>query len=282
MANEKNENKKGDDGLHDEFTIKKDHLYLGIIGLLLIGLVLSISTGGFGFGEKAANTVTNNAAEKSNTGGANNVKGAQDRGETTQIQQVTGGGTLIDSLVDDDVKLGSDDAQVILVEFSDFQCPFCRKFWSESFSSIKSEYIDTGKVQFVYRDYPLESLHPSAQKSAESAECARDQNRWEEMHDKIFEEQAKQGQGTVSFSVQDLKNWASQIDGIDANAFNECLDSNKYAQEVQKDLSDGSAIGIRGTPGFAVGKRGGSAQLISGAQPYANFKQVFEQLLSGQ
>lgn len=193
-------------------------------------------------------------------------------------QEASQGGTTIDSLIGDDPTLGSDDAPVILIEFSDFQCPFCRKFWSESFSNIKTEYMDSGKVQFVYKDFPL-GFHPAAQKSAEAAQCANDQGKWLEMHDKMYEEQAKLGQGTVQYSTDDLKDWAEDI-GLNMNEFNDCLDSGKYSQEVQDDLQVGSSIGIQGTPGFVIGKRGGSPQLIVGAQPYATFKSAIDSLLN--
>lgn len=98
--------------------------------------------------------------------------------------------------VDDDPVLGKADAPVTLIEFSDFQCPFCRAFWKEALQQIKKDYIDTGKAKFVYRDFPL-SFHPLAKPYALAANCANDQGKFWEMHDKIFEEQAKKGEGTI-------------------------------------------------------------------------------------
>lgn len=174
--------------------------------------------------------------------------------------------------VDDDPVLGNKDAKLTIIEFSDFQCPFCRVFWKDTYKQIKKEYIDTGKVKLVYRDYPLD-FHPMAGPSAQAAECADDQGKFWEMHDKIFMEQDKLGQGTVTYAASDLKKWASQI-GLNASQFNQCLDSGKYKSEVEKDLADGSASGISGTPSFVINGR-----LMVGAQPFSAFKAVIDEEL---
>ena len=178
-------------------------------------------------------------------------------------------GGKVNVSVDDDPMLGNPKAKVTLVEFSDFQCPFCRRFWKDTLPQIKKEYIDTGKVKFVYRDYPL-SFHPGAQPAAESAQCAKDQNKFWEMHDKIFSEQEKQGQGTIQFSIGDIKNWASQI-GLNMSAFNQCLDSGKYKSEIEKDVADGSAYGVSGTPTLYI-----NGNPIVGAQPFSAFKAIID------
>lgn len=176
---------------------------------------------------------------------------------------------------DDDPVLGDANAPVEIIEFSDYQCPFCRKFWRETLPSIKSEYIDTGKVKFVYRDFPLDSIHPGATPAAEAAECVRESagndEAYFEMHDKIFEEQDKGGQGTVQFSSSNLKQWAKDI-GYDID---ECLDSGKFKAEVQKDLRDAQAAGGRGTPYFVI-----NGKPLSGAQPFSAFQQIIEAELS--
>jgi len=120
------------------------------------------------------------------------------------------GNKKVEVSVDDDPALGNKKAPVTVIEFSDFECPFCRSFWRDTLSLIKSTYIDTGKVRFVYRDFPL-SFHPGAQVAAEAAECAEDQGKYWEMHDKIFQEQDKQGQGTIQFSKTDVVKWAGQV-----------------------------------------------------------------------
>lgn len=170
------------------------------------------------------------------------------------------------ALVDDDAVKGDPDAPVTIVEWSDYECPFCSRFYSQTLGQIESEYIDTGKVKLVYRDFPL-SFHPQAQKSAEAAECAGDQGKYYEMHDMLFEK-------GVSGGVTSFKQYAADL-GLDTAEFNECLDSGKHAAEISKDMQDGQAAGIRGTPGFVINGR-----VISGAQPYANFKAAIDAALA--
>lgn len=174
---------------------------------------------------------------------------------------------------DDDAILGSPDAPVTIVEFSDSQCPFCRKFATEAFPQIKQDYIDTGKVKLVYRDYPLD-FHPMALPSAVAAECVREKGgdaAYFKFHDKVFAEQNILDGGTVrstvTFTEDDLKNWAKSL-GYDISS---CLDSNKYAEEVQNDFADGQSYGVTGTPAFFV-----NGVVVEGAQPYSVFKQVID------
>jgi len=174
--------------------------------------------------------------------------------------------------VDDDAYLGNKNAPVTIIEFSDFQCPFCRSFWRDTLPLIKSEYIDTGKVRLVYRDFPL-NFHPGAMPAAQGAECAREQGKFWEMHDKIFSEQDKQGSGTIQFSISDIKRWASGI-VLDTGKFNSCLDSGKYADEVNKDIKAGQSAGVTGTPSFFINGR-----LIVGAQPFNAFKAIIDEEL---
>lgn len=194
---------------------------------------------------------------------------------SAQIQQGGGEekpGEPVDVSVDDDPVLGKSNAPVTIIEFSDFQCPFCRVFWKEAFAQIKKEYIDTGKVRFVYRDYPL-TFHPMAEISAQAGECADEQGKYWEFHDKIFGEQEKLGQGTVTYTTQNIKLWASQL-GLNVAKFNQCLDSGKYKAEVQKDFQDGSAAGVSGTPSLFINGR-----LVVGAQPFASFKAIIDEEL---
>lgn len=172
----------------------------------------------------------------------------------------------MEELVDDDAFKGDENAPVIIVEFSDFECPFCTRFYSDTLPQIKKEYIETGKVKFVYRDFPL-SFHANAKKAAEAAECAGEQEKFWEMHDKLFDEGVKGG-------VSLFKQFAVDI-GLDTKKFNECLDIGKMADEVENDLAAGSNVGISGTPGFII-----NGQLVSGAQPFEVFKQIIEEELA--
>lgn len=187
--------------------------------------------------------------------------------------QQPGNGAKVDVSVDDDPILGNKNAKVTIIEFSDYQCPFCRSFWKDALVQIRKDYVDTGKVRFVYRDYPL-SFHPMAMPSAQASECADDQGKYWEFHDKLFSEQEKLGQGTVTYTVLDLKKWAAAI-GLNAGQFNQCLDSGKYKAEVEKDMADGTAAGVSGTPSTFINGR-----QIVGAQPYASFKTIIDEELN--
>ncbi len=189
-------------------------------------------------------------------------------------QQAAAGTVAVADLADDDAVLGNPDAPVTIVEFSDFQCPFCRKFWKETLPQIKQEYLATGKAKFIYRDFPLAQIHPGAMPGAWGAECARAQNKFWEMHDAIFEEQEKQGAGTIPFTAEDIKRWAMQI-GLNTSQFNQCLDAGTYKQEVEKDTADGTAAGVSGTPATFI-----NGQLVSGAQPFAAFKAIIDEELA--
>lgn len=168
----------------------------------------------------------------------------------------------IDVSADDDAVKGDPDAPVEIVEFSDFQCPYCARFWSDTLPSIQSEYIDTGKVKLIHRDFPL-SFHSEAQKAAEAAECAGEQGKYYEYHDILY---GNQDQLSVSY----LKQHAADL-GLDTEAFNDCLDSGEMEDEVAQDMADGSAAGVTGTPAFFV-----NGIKVVGAQPFSVFKEVID------
>ena len=175
--------------------------------------------------------------------------------------------TATTGLIDDDPSLGNPEASVVLVEFGDFQCPFCSRLFQETLPQIKEQYVKTGKVRFIYRDFPLSSIHAVAQKAAEASECADEQGKFWQYHDMLYERQQ-------SLSAANLKVWASEL-GLDSALFNTCLDSGKYADEVQKDLSDGQAAGVTGTPATFVNGR-----LVPGAVPFETFRAVIEEELA--
>jgi len=174
---------------------------------------------------------------------------------------------------DDDPALGQPDAPVVIVEFSDYQCPFCKRFAEQTLPQIKEKYIDTGKVKLIFRDFPLSSIHPNAELAAEAAQCAHEQGKFWEMHDRIF-----QGQFEWSKSSEpelDFKEYAKEI-GLDVEKFTECLESERYKEEIQKDLRDGISYGVRGTPTFFI-----NGLRVRGAQPFSVFQQVIEAELAG-
>lgn len=166
---------------------------------------------------------------------------------------------------DDDPVKGSDGASVTIIEFSDFECSFCSRFYLQTLPQIEENYLQTGMVKFVYRDFPL-AFHPHAQKAAEASECAQEQDKYWEYHDKLYN-------NLNALDNESLKQYAKDL-GLDVTAFNECLDSGKMASEVENDFQDGKRYGITGTPTFFI-----NGIKVVGARPYEVFEQMIEQEL---
>jgi protein-disulfide isomerase len=177
---------------------------------------------------------------------------------------------------DDDSYLGPKDAEIVIVEFSDFECPYCgaatgdhkelmARFkgmdpsWTPSVPELK-KLAKSGKIKLVFKHFPL-SFHQNAQKAAEAAECAGDQGKFWEMHDQLYANQE-------TLSVDNYKKWAGEL-GLDTAKFNTCLDQGQKTAKVQKDFTVGQQAGVQGTPAFFV-----NGLLISGAQPFSVFEQV--------
>ena len=182
------------------------------------------------------------------------------------------------SLDDDPVK-GNPDAPITIVEFSDFQCPFCAKFHEDTLQQLEQDYISTGKVKFVYRDFPIQSIHPNAIPAALASECADDQEKFWEMHDMIFINQRNWQDLQIIQSASLFKEYAVKI-GLDSDEFDSCMDSGKYLEEIKNDLDDGRAYGVTGTPGFFVGNEEIGFIKLIGAQPFASFQRVIDGQLS--
>ncbi|MFO7579952.1 MAG: thioredoxin domain-containing protein [Nitrosomonas halophila] len=172
--------------------------------------------------------------------------------------------------------LGLDDAPLTLIEFSDYQCPFCNRHAQQTTPQIVKEYVETDKVRYVFRDFPIESIHPQAVKIAEAARCAGEQGKYWEMHDQLFTNQR-------GLSTDKLPEHAEAI-GIDTEQFQGCLDSGKYTAAVRQDMEEGGKLGIRGTPSFILGISDGDqvkdTYIIRGAHPYTIFKEEIEKLLA--
>lgn len=155
---------------------------------------------------------------------------------------------------------GAARAPVTIVEFSDFECPYCGGLFP-TLKQIEKNYAD--KIQIVYRQFPLTNIHPHAQKAAEASLCAFEQQRFWEFHDSMFGNQQE-------LSVPDLKQRAADLK-LDTAKFNQCLDSGRQAAAIQKDIQEGARAGVTGTPATFINGR-----LLSGNQPYAEIKEVIE------
>mgnify|MGYP001198627176 FL=1 len=155
---------------------------------------------------------------------------------------------------------GGGKAAVTIVEFSDFHCPFCRQVIS-TLAKLESQYGE--KIKLVFRDFPIDPLHPGASKAHEAARCANEQGRFWAYHDKLFA-------GPPSSSPEVFKGLAKEL-GLDAVAFETCLDSGKHQAAIKQDIEEGARAGVSGTPAFFINGR-----LISGAQPVEAFVRVIE------
>jgi protein-disulfide isomerase len=162
--------------------------------------------------------------------------------------------------------IGPANAPVTIVEFTDYDCPFCRRHYQLTFPQIMEKY--GSQVRYVLRHFPLVSMHPDAAKAAEAAECAGQEGRFWEFHDLVM-------RGVPSLDAGSLKQYAAEI-GVNTEAFNRCLDDGAMAATVQRDLRDGYMHGVRGTPNFFV-----NGYSLSGAQPLEVFTAYIEAALSG-
>jgi protein-disulfide isomerase len=182
------------------------------------------------------------------------------------------------SLSDDPV-IGDPNAPVTIVEFSDFQCPFCARFFDQTLPQIKQDYIDTGKVKLVFRDFPIESIHANAKAAAIAAECADDQKMFWEYHDKLFDGQTQWARLSAEDASNTFKQYASELD-LATDDFNICLDSAKYSSEISQDFQNGANYGVTGTPAFFIGNEKDGYVTLIGAKPYSSFQQVIDKELS--
>lgn len=179
---------------------------------------------------------------------------------------------------DDDPTIGDADAPITIIEFSDFQCPFCARFSSQTLPSIQEEYIDKGLVKLVYRDFPLQHIHPNAAVTALAAECADDQGGFKGMHDILFEKQGEWSDAGPQEIIELLSGYASDT-GIDVAEFDECVAMGTHIEDIGGDLEDGRAYGVTGTPGFFIGNDDVGYVSVEGAQPYDVFKRVIDSQL---
>ncbi len=222
------------------FTIKELVFYVAVA--LLIG---------FGSGVGAAGLFTGRPAASARGGPAESAAAASAPAEAARIDVSTEGRP----------SWGPDDAAVTIVEFTDYQCPFCARYVATTYPALKELYEQ--KVRYVVRNFPIGSIHPQAQKAAEAAECAYDAGAFWEYHARLFANQSE-------LDVESLKRHAAEI-GLPAEPFADCLDSGRKTETVRNDLRDGLGYGIQGTPTFFINGRP-----LAGAQPLELFESIIE------
>lgn len=221
------------------------------------------------------------------SGGTTTKTAAQPSGQPSQPNQPQAPAAAAElKITDDDPALGSKNAKVTIVSFEDFQCPFCGAFtglnpemvksmqsrdpsWQPALTGLKKDYIDSGKVRFIWKDYPF--LGQESFLSAQAARCAQDQGKFWEYHDYLFSHQSGENQG--AFSKENLKKFASELKLKTAD-FNDCMDKAKYEKKIQEAVTYGQSVGVNGTPATFV-----NGKLVSGAVPYSTFKPMIEEEL---
>lgn len=194
--------------------------------------------------------------------------GNTDRNPTlTEKNQETAGNfankTVADvlTLKNDDFVLGNPNTVNTIIEYGDFQCPFCGRFYSTTEQELKEKYVKTGKAKFVWRDFAF--LGEESLWASEAARCAGDQEKFWQYHDYLFENQKGENQG--AFSKDNLKKFAKNL-GLNTADFNQCLDSGKYKQVTEDQTKEGRDLGINGTPTTFI-----NGEIIVGAQPFSVF-----------
>lgn len=206
------------------------------------------------------------------SGSAGAVKAGENKPAAVQLPATE---VKVDSVSDQDHVRGDRKARIALIEYSDLECPFCKRFHSTA-QQVVDEY--DGKVMWVYRHFPLDNLHPKADKEAEAAECAGEigsTDKFWAMVDKIFEVTPSNN----GLNLDDLPKLAKEI-GVDQNKFQECLSSAKFAGHVEDDYQSGIRAGVTGTPGnILLDIKSGKTRIIPGAVPFEQLKQAIDGML---
>ncbi|MCL5428395.1 MAG: DsbA family protein [Chloroflexi bacterium] len=244
-----------------KFEIKKHHLY-GAVGLLI-----GVAFGYLLWGATAAPVTAATAADPTS---APSIIGEA----TDQSSEVNDLASQIESLPryevpisGDDAVLGSEDAPITIVEFADFQCPYCQRHAQETYPRLVEQYGD--QIRFVYKDFPLTSIHAEAFPAAVAGLCAQEQDAFWDFHDLIFS-------GRLELSRVTYLAYAEEL-GLDGEAFTTCIDDQTYAQSVQEDYNLGADLGVSSTPTFFI-----NGIAVVGAQPFEVFAEIIDYELGKQ
>jgi protein-disulfide isomerase len=238
---------------------------------LILGLVLVIGIAAFFAGSYITNMTSNQISEKDldDAIAKLELKILQNQLPTKQPQ------IPVKISADNDPIIGDPNAPITIIEFSDFQCPFCARFHIETLPLILEEYIEQGKVKLVFRDFPIQSIHPNALPASVAAECANEQGKFKEMHDMLFDNQNEWSKQNTVDVLSSFSQYATNIQ-LEQVTFDSCLTNGKYIEEIKKDLDDGKNYGVSGTPGFFVGNDEIGYVELKGAQPFGSFKKIID------
>lgn len=263
-------------------NIKSDNLVIDfesmlVPGSILIGaLMISLS---IIFSFRGANV----GSVKTDTGTGTDTT---QNGDTGTLTPDTNDGTVASVSIDDDPYKGDKNkAKVAVIEFSDYECPFCKRHFTDVYPKLMENFVNKGEVLYVFRDLPLSFHEPTATLDAMAAQCVFDQKGntgYFSMHDAIFK---KTESNATNMNKDILVDLAKGVKGVNVNTFTKCLDDQKFAEEIKKDAADAAAAGIQGTPGFIIGKLESDGTVkdgtfLGGAYPYENFESAIKKYLN--
>jgi len=238
---------------------------------LIIGLILVVGIAAFFAGSYTSNLNSNQISEEDlqDAIAKLELKVLQNQLPTSQPK------LPMKISADNDPMIGNPDAPITIIEFTDFQCPFCARFHTQTLPLILEEYIEQGKVKLVVRDFPIQSIHPNAVAASVASECANEQGKVKEMHDMLFYNQNQWSNQETVDALSLFSQYAAEIQ-LEQETFDSCLNSGKYLEEIKKDLDDGRDYGVSGTPGFFIGNDQIGYVELKGAQPFDIFKKVID------
>ena len=271
---EKTEETPQDSKAEQEITIKKS-TYNNMIRGIIVAIAIATFVGGYSLGSMDNSDSGISSEELKEALSEIQVAPAP---QPTQAPTQPGAPAVIRISLDDDPVKGDPDAPLTIVEFSDFQCPFCSRFYEQTLSQIEENYIDTGKVKLVYRDLPLDSLHPNARPAHIAAECADEKGKFWDYHDVLFEKQSEWNRLSAADLQTTLTQYATDM-GLQSASFETCLNSQEMADEVNNDSLDAARYAATGTPTFFIGTEKDGFVKMSGAQPFASFQLTIDSQL---